>query len=377
MAVILDTNNVFEYLTALKYCTLADRDTSQITIIDAKNFNLLISFADGQNLLVKQELHNAQGQTLGEFAAAWQVQSLTAAFPQIGNILKDFLPELLYFDADSSILIVNFLINYGDLSNYYAVERQFPIEIANRIGQLLGKMHSQTFQNSEYQQFLTDRSNQEASYTATEIIHRLSRIGPQVFRLFPSDCLQFFKLYQRFPSLQQAISELGNSVTPCCLAHNDLKINNILLAQDWQAPDSPMIRLIDWERANWGDPAFDLGCILGSYLEIWLGGLVISSSLSINESLQLATTPLEQIQPSLLTLTKTYLDHFPAILVARPDYLDRAIQFAGLSLIQRIETTLDSDRIFGNQGIIMLQVAKQLLCAPQAATATIFGTTFK
>jgi hypothetical protein len=192
----------------------------------------------------------------------------------------------------------------------------------------------------------------------------------------PLECLQFLKLYQRFPSLTQAIAELGEAVVPSCAIHNDLKLNNILLDLDWESPESKIIRLIDWERATWGDPAFDLGCLLGSYLEIWLEGLAISNLLSINESLQLATTPLELLQPSLLALVQSYLAGFPEILVARPDYLDRAVQFAGLALIQRIEITIDEERIFGNCGIVMLQVAKQLICTPRAAMKTLFDRDF-
>jgi hypothetical protein len=374
MPIVLDTQNVFEYLTALNYCQLADRDTSETTLISAKNFNLLITFADGRNLLVKQERHDYRGKTKGEFWAAWQMKQLVDYFPFFRKEVDDFLPKLLHFDPENSILVVEYLADYCDLHYYYNKENQFPIEIARSIGQLLATIHSQTFQQPEYHQFLDRRSSQGVSYAAINIIRRLSRITPQVFRVVPEECLQFFKMYQRFPSLSRAIDDLGESITPSCLVHNDLKINNILLDLNWERSGSKVIKLIDWERANWGDPAFDLGCILGSYLEIWLDGLIIGNNLSINESLQLATTPLELIQPSLNTLIQSYLEGFPAITIARPDYLDRVIQFAGLSLVRRVEITIDKDRFFGDRGIIMLQVGKQLLCTPQAAMNTLFGS---
>ncbi len=383
MAIVLDTNNVFEYLANLNYCREIDRETSKVTIIPAKNFNLLIVLADQTHLLVKQELHNDRGQSKQEFWLAWRIQLLTQEFASFGDQISMFLPKIRHFDPDSSILVVEYLNEYQDLYHYYTKENQFPIEIARSIGQLLASVHSQTFQRTEYQQFLDQQLDQVAQLKniekinpAIDIINRLSRITPSIFQVMPIDCLQFFKLYQRFPSLSQAIFDLGNSITPSCLIHNDLKINNILLDLNWDSPTAQIIKLIDWERADWGDPAFDLGCILGSYLEIWLDGLVISNTLSVNESLQLATTPLELLQPSLFALIETYLAKFPAILVARPDYLNRVVQFAGLSLIQRIEITIDEDRIFGNRGIIMLQVAKQLLCTPQAALKTIFGSNF-
>jgi hypothetical protein len=391
MTTILDTNNIFEYLTEIKYCSLTDKNTSKIAVINAKNFNLAIEFSDGRQLLVKQERHNDRGESQGEFWAAWRMGNLVEQFPALGAKITGFLPELLHFDSDNSILIVNYLSNYCDLARYYDREHQFPIQIPQAIGQLLAILHSQTFQQLDYQRYLDptldvpdgvrsiephQQRERDTSYTAIDIIHRLTRITPHVFRQMPLECLQFLRLYQRFPSLTAAIAELGEAIVPSCAIHNDLKLNNILLDLDWEHPESKIMRLIDWERAIWGDPAFDLGCLLGSYLEIWLEGLAISNLLSINESLQLAITPLELLQPSLLALVQSYLAGFPEILSARPDYLDRAIQFAGLALIQRIEITIDEDRVFGNCGIIMLQVAKQLICTPRAAMKTLFDRDF-
>jgi len=67
-------------------------------------------------------------------------------------------------------------------------------------------------------------------------------------------------------TLGQAIAELTTAFEPCCLTHNDLKLNNILLHNDWEQSldgekqsSNSIVRLIDWERCSWGDPAFDLG----------------------------------------------------------------------------------------------------------------------
>jgi hypothetical protein len=46
MSLILDNQNVFEYLASLNYCQITDRDQSEVRLISAKNFNLLIKFSD-------------------------------------------------------------------------------------------------------------------------------------------------------------------------------------------------------------------------------------------------------------------------------------------------------------------------------------------
>jgi hypothetical protein len=116
-----------------------------------------------------------------------------------------------------------------------------------------------------------------------------------------------------------------------------------------------------------------LGTLIGSYLQVWLGNLVVSRSLSIEESLGLAVTPLDMVQPSILALTQAYLEAFPQILVDRPDFLERSVQFAGLALIQGIEAGIQYQKTMGNAGIAGLQVAKALLCRPVQSMPTVFG----
>ncbi|MCJ8279566.1 MAG: aminoglycoside phosphotransferase family protein, partial [Rivularia sp. ALOHA_DT_140] len=167
----------------------------------------------------------------------------------------------------------------------------------------------------------------------------------------------------------------GDAFIPSCVTHNDLKVNNILLNNNWQDKSNNIIRLIDWERSSWGDPAYDLGTLISSYVIIWLNSLVISKSLSIEESLRLAMTPLEDIQPSIASLTKVYFKTFPEILEQRQDFLPKVVQFVGFGLIQQIQAMIQYQKTFNNTGIAMLQVAKTLLCRPEQSIPTIFGVT--
>lgn len=89
--------------------------------------------------------------------------------------------------------------------------------------------------------------------------------------------------------------------------------------------------------------------------------------------MRLAETPLELLQPSLMSLAIAYKQNFPQILERRPDFWQRVLQFSGLSLIRAIRSTLHYHKIFGNSGICMLQVAKTLLCNPEKSLPMVFG----
>jgi hypothetical protein len=133
------------------------------------------------------------------------------------------------------------------------------------------------------------------------------------------------------------------------------------------------VRLIDWEACTWGDPAFDLGTILASYLLIWLESLIVDPTLELSESLQLAMTPLEEIQPSLVALLQAYLQAFPMILTYHPDFLIRVIKFTGLALIHQIQDKINNCKLFDDSHLYMLELAKNLLTIPEQSVLSIFG----
>lgn len=378
MPFLLSYQNVLDYLIPLGLCTEADRTESKIELKPAKNFNLLLSLPDGRQLLVKQERHNREGKTAGEFVREWQIHEFLQTHPEI-SYLRSSISEAVHFDAENSIIIFNYLSNYQDLSLLYANENIFPTKIASIVGTNLAAIHRVSIQRPEYREFFED-SQDASSSDAAKLNHRIDRLTPEIFGTVPADGLKFFALYQRYDSLGQAIAELGNAFTPYCLTHNDMKLNNILISLNWEdaitqgyVADESVIRLIDWERCSWGDPAIDLGALFASYLQLWLYSIVVGRGMELEESLRLATTPLQSLRSSMSALMTAYLAEFPEVLEHRPDFVRRVVQFCGLALIQAIQATLQYEKTFGNQGICMLQVAKSLLCRPEASIPTIFG----
>ncbi len=372
MTLFLNSKNVFNYLLAEKICTQEEQHLSKVELKDAKNFNLLLTLQDGRKLLVKQERYNQEGKTAGEFLGEWQIQEFIVKTPQLSHI-RPFISEMLHFDVNHSIIIFNYLNDYGDVADFYIKKNAYPTTIAASIGKTLATIHRDTLDCQKFQDFLFQNLEDVAIGKAPSFIHGIERISPEVFGQFPADGLKFFALYQRYDSLGTAIAELNTAFKPCCLTHNDLKLNNILLHNDWEQPNNSIIRLIDWERGAWGDPAFDLGMLVASYLQIWLDSLVVNKSIDIEESLRLAMTPLDIIQPSIVALAKAYFNNFPEIIGRRPNFLRRVVQFSGFALIQQIQAMLQYQKSFGNTGICMLQIAKSILCRPEESIPTIFG----
>jgi len=373
MLLPLSSQNVIRYLQVAGLCSL---EVGKSNIVDLptnqKNYNLVVDVAGEQKLLIKQERGKENDGMLHELFNEWLFHQLLQKFPVLGNIWE-IAPLVLHFDEEHSILVRSYLSEYLDLGEFYKNSHIFPTEIAGAIGTTLAALHRTTFQGKEYRDFMATAPQGQFRYHFYNPAQGIGSLDPAIFGKIPTEALKFHVLYQRYESLEAAIADLAYEWNPCCLTHNDLKLNNILIHARWNQLDNCLVRLIDWEACTWGDPAFDLGTILASYLQIWLESLVVDPSLELAESLQLAMTPLEEIQPSLITVLQAYLQAFPMILTYYPDFLIRVIKFTGLALIHQIQDKINNWKLFTNSHLYMLQVAENLLTMPEQSVLSTFG----
>lgn len=382
MKYTLNLENIFNYMNEYKFNNQNEINIEKVKKITGKNFNVLLDLQDGRSWLVKQEYQYSKGQILGEFLNEWQIHKLLHNFQEL-RFISHFFPEILHFDSSNSVIIVNYQKNYQNLADFYIDKNRFPIFIATSLGENLAIIHKK-INKKEYKEFLQQNLENSFKNLILDKIRSLERIEPEIFGMVSGESLKFFSLYQRYNSLKEAVKELLDSLQPCCLIHGDLKLNNILLHNDWKENSflsksdldrEALVKLIDWERGGWGDPALDLGTIIACYLQLWLESLVVSKSIDIKTSMSLATTHLTIIQPSMAAFISAYMDNFPEILKYYPDLLLRIVQCTGLSLILQIQALIQHKKSFGNKGICMLQVAKSLLCQPKQSITTIFGMT--
>ncbi len=398
MPFLLNSQNVFTYLAqaGLWEASLAcDRLERQ----PGKNFNLRVKGGD-YDLLIKQETHHPHQKSSGELAKEWwfyqllreqlldeQVEKVPALATMRSHIIWP-----LHFDAENSILVFPFLNDVCDLSSFYSkfckAESEsllsaghLPISIAIALGETFARLHSSTFQKQPCKDFLL-RQYQLAGRRSSEsklrpdFLAGLRRLTPDSFSVIPTDALKFFRFYQRYPDIGKAIESVNQTFDGCCVVHNDPRFANFLLhdANRFAASQpQAIVQAIDWEKWTWGDPAYDLAQLVANYLKLWLKSLPVSANLSLKDTLNRATVPLAAIQPSTEALLRTYLTDFPHILSHRPEFVVKVVQFTGLSLVRQVQLYIAQKHPIGNIEMAMVQVAKSLLCQPEAAISTVFG----
>jgi thiamine kinase-like enzyme len=384
MAFLLSTENVVGYLQEQKICHPDEQLSKPIVAKEYKNFNLVVSFEGDRNFLVKQERYDSEDKTNGDLYNEWLLDRFFDRFTELKS-LRSLTTKMLHFDEEKSILVVDYLPNCRTLSGIYQEQKGFPPQLAANFGNALAEIHRLTWQKEDYKSYLQQNSRHSID-KKPRFMRGLERIGPGVFSEICPDGIEFFRLYQRYPALHQAVTELYNNFRVCCLTHNDLRLTNVLVDLEWEqklklnysqtsSHTSDVIKIIDWEFFHWGDPAFDLGITISKYLQRWLKSLYINSTIDLETSLRLATTPLEKLHPSIAAILTAYIQNFPAIFQYYPQFIQKTIQFTGLALVKSTQYGVEYHEPFNNQAIATLQVAKSLLCDPIQALPIITGKT--
>ena len=394
----LGSANVFLYLVERGICSPHD-SLVHIERLSGKNMNLLVHLSGPESssrianrYLVKQGPVGRSGIPKDGFQEEWRYAQLLRCHDELA-VLQGLASQPIAYDKENEIVVYRYLQGYQDLGDFYAESQLFPPAITAAMGASLALFHGATFRRNDYLSELDPDSHDVGPGQASkpDYRHELGNLTPSIFQRVSVDGIKFYELYQRSPDLADAIEKLEAETQRCCLIHGDLKFNNILLHDDWlhwspqELPSSAssllladglsVVRVIDWEQWSWGDPAFDVGALVADYLRAWLRSVMLSRDIDLAVALRLAAVPLEMVQPSLQAFLQSYSAQFSRIIDVFPGFFDRVFQFAGLGLIQMIQAKLHYHEPFGTVEKSMLQVAKSLLCEPDAARKMILAHT--
>lgn len=380
---LLSHHNAPEYLS--NSGVFLQEDLSGLTLevgkLNTKNFSIIATIQDGRKFIVKQERPTLSGTFAQEIFNEWQFQSMMGDIPQL-NALQVFTREILHYDHENFIAIYRYLDDYQELYNDILRGRTvLPITIPGWVAAILAQIHRATFDCEKAYNYVTQSGSfwhkQGAAFRLLQ-----NRITPEILSVMPPDYIKFINLYQRYESLEQARLEAINSWQACCVVHNDLNIANVLVHENWEnitsfadVQEHATVKIIDWERSSWGDPVLDLGNFITNYITLWIASMVIDPALDMAESVNSADIKLEDIRPSILLIVREYLQFFPEIIQYFPDFFKKLVQFIGLSLIIQTQAKIEHHKKLVNSDIYCLQVAKSLLCRPDASLISIFGMT--
>lgn len=358
MAIKLNYKNLFDYLIDAAICQKQDLDSLKVDV-NSKTFHWLIELNQNQGkLFVKQLPHFSTLDNDVRISKEWKLYNFLQSHKAL-NYTSSLIPEVLHFDDSNSILIYKCPNDSITLQSFYENQTTFPIALAELVGTTLAKLHSQTMSSQECYTFLTEleecKLNYQLLYPDYLSNYLISRIEPESLKKTQAVCWRFLGIFQQSEAVREIVTELVLNHRHCCLTHNNIQFQKIFIPGHWeklkseiQDSDKSLIKIVDWEACNWGDPACDLGKAILGYFLFWLNSMIVHPAIDIKKSIQLATIPLEVVRPSIVAMTKAYINTYPKILEDYPDFLKRVIQFIALS----------------HQELYFF-IAAQLLCKPE------------
>ena len=295
----------------------------RITDASSRNRNLRVSGGPGESYLLKQGIAADSAQTLANEVALYRRLAQGAA-P---------LPRLVASDDDRGIVILEWIEDGQDLVRLHAGRNRCPPAVAAALGRALAAVHAVAPDGEE----LRDDPPWILS------LHR-----PQLdaLRYLSAASIELVRLVARDASVRRVLDGLREDFRVETLVHRDVKWENCIAC----APAG--VKLVDWEMAGWGDPAFDLGSAFSDYV---------------------AHRPGQAPQPAIGRLWRAYVRARRLGGPQAEELLERSTRYAGARLLQSAFEHTQEARAAGDRVAVNARLGRALLVEPGAAGAELLG----
>jgi aminoglycoside phosphotransferase (APT) family kinase protein len=165
-----------------------------------------------------------------------------------------------------------------------------------------------------------------------------------------------------------AVRSLGESWRRTHVMHGDLKFANVVVGRD-AGSRARRLWLIDWELGGVGDPAWDLGSVVGQLLATWVGSMAIRREVDLADIVADADFDLAAADRWLTDWWQAYRSARTTPMA--DDLAARTCAFAGVRTIQTaFEIGQQSHRATGLM-MTMAQAGANVVAAPGRAIASI------
>ena len=329
------------------------RHSVRVQEYSRRNLNYLV-LIDDSGYFVKQGL-GAKRYTVGTEALAY---SFLAG---LGS-LRRYLVPLLHFDPDRAIEVFDLVPSATSFRNHYMRTGRFQLLFAKHVGRALADLHRRpaaavpTALNQGPAECLS------LHRPPALILDNTSRAG-----------LKVVSMMQSASGLGEALDSAASDWRSEALIHCDMRWDNCLVFPPVGATRRTRLKLIDWELARWGDPAWDLGSVFAEYLGAWLTSIPTSAEQPPDQVLDLAKVPIERVHTQVNVLWKAYRAVGDIASDESPELRRRATRFAGARLIQSSFERADRSSRPSVSSVVLLQAGYNMLVRPLEASTHLLG----
>ena len=271
------------------------------------------------------------------------------------EVLKELIPPLVHHDPATGTLVLERIPRAAEPAGPDAGPPAFTRpEVARWLGRALGLLHDRT---------RVDGASAPAPAAAPWLAH-LDRPPLALACELPPPALRVVGLVQGEPGFARGLAALREGWAPVCVCHMDLRADNVVIPADGGGA-----RLVDWESAAVGDPAWDLGWALAAHLSPWIDSMPSESALPAAEMVAGARYPLSRVTSSASAVWRAYGEapgsgHPPVAHVSR---------CAAARLLAAAIERIDAAGSMTRAATLHVQLAARMLERPEAAARDLLG----
>ncbi len=266
-----------------------------------------------------------------------------------GGDLARHLPSVSHFDRRRGLLVLRLLSGARSISDIIERKRRLGVGTAAMLGRAVAAIH-----RSAVHSFPGD--------VRSPWILTLSAPRADLLRTISGANVQLIRIVQESRSTCRVLNQLRDGWRSSSLIHHDLRLGNCLVA-------GGTLKIVDWELAGAGDPAWDVGCVLADFVSLWIFSMPIGSTLPTSRVTAAARLPLERLQMPMAAFWNSY----EAASNRGPgDFLVQAARFAGARLIQVAYERMQASARLTTHAVALLQLGANTLARPEEAIEQLF-----
>jgi aminoglycoside phosphotransferase (APT) family kinase protein len=357
--------NLLRYLTGQGLISRRAIVDGGLTVAMSRSRNrfLRVKQRNGPSYFIKQALATEPGsaQTVAREA---EIYRGVFADERLASV-REFLPGFHFYSEDQGVLVTELLPDAENLSACHARLGEFPAALGAKAGRALAACHRVRFAEGRPQAQLFPQRPPWILTMHAETDHRHLRRSTAA-----SEVVDL--LLQR-PGLGERLAGLAARWSRDTLIHVDMRWENCLLDPRGAPVEEQRLYFIDWELADIGDAAWDVGSLFQAYLVAWIHSMPSRPRADPETLVAEATRPIEAMRPAVRALWEAYAEGSAEFRSDGAAFLEKAVDYmAARMLVSAFEMSAWTPRL-ESRAVLMLQTALNVLDQPADAARDLLG----
>jgi hypothetical protein len=325
--------------------------------LSRRNLNLLVDGAGQGGLFVKIGADRAHRAGLAHEAAVYRLLQDALAPDHAARLL----PALVDHDPHAAVLVLG-QADRENLRDLHARLGRFVPALAARLGRELGRL-----------QWALPRDPGIGDGGFYPLPFCLVRPPPGFVANCSAASLALLRVVQDNAGLCAMLDALAATwqarcAEQPCLIHADLRLDNCCVHLRPQR-----LRIVDWELATAGDPAWDAGAVMADYISAWLQSMPLPAGAEPADCVPLAGIAHAALQEAVRAFFTAYAAARGLAGSARATGLQACVRYAAARLLQLAYEQMQGAAQLGTHALAHVQLCENLLCRPEEGAALFLG----